>query len=201
MEINPAVKHTFRDRGHGDGATTTKAIPERDLPVLFLPRKNSKPILNINLYFRCLKISKLTLLYKITETQEKKKQSTNCTFTHPPPSANPGARRRRLSPKRVTFSNEHISAALELVVTGKPAAGSPRGSQRCTGLSGRRGAGPRRDGCSKLGMKTFPPPPPTPGPARQKGTLKVSPCLGQPAGEARRRRQLHRSPKYTRDLF
>lgn len=75
MEINPAVKHTFRDRGHGDGATTTKAIPERDLPVLFLPRKNSKPILNINLYFRCLKISKLTLLYKITETREKKNRA------------------------------------------------------------------------------------------------------------------------------
>lgn len=126
MEINASEKHTFLD-----GATTTKAIPEWDLPVLLLPRKNSKPILNINLYFRCLKISKLTLLYKITEMLEKTEHKL---YLHTSPTEHqPKARRRRLSPKRVTFSNKHVSTALELVVTGKLTAGSSRAPSAAPG--------------------------------------------------------------------
>jgi len=82
VEINASEKHTFLDQGHSDGAITTKAIPERDLPVLSLPRKNSKPTLNINLNFRCLKISRLTLLYKITEILEKTAQTVPSHIPH-----------------------------------------------------------------------------------------------------------------------
>lgn len=140
MEINPSEKGTFWDWGHGDGATTTKAIPEWDLPVLSLPRKNSKPILSINLYFRCLKISKLTLLYKITVILEKTEHKL---YLHTSPTkCQPRARRRRLSPKRVTFSNECVSTALELVVTGKPAAGSPQAPSAVPGSAGDGGLDP-----------------------------------------------------------
>lgn len=140
MEINASEKRTFLEQGHCDGATTTKAIPEWDLPVLSLPRKNSKPILNINLYFRCLKISKLTLLYKITEILEKTEHKL---YLHTSPTeCQPRVRRRRLSPKKVTFSNENVSTALELVVTGKLAAGSPWAPSAVPGSVGDGGLDP-----------------------------------------------------------
>lgn len=140
MEINVSEKRTFLDQGHGDGATTTKAIPERDLPVLSLPSKNRKPILNINLYFTCLKISKLTLLYKITEILEKTEHKL---YLHTSPTERqPRARRRRLSPKRVIFSKKNVSRALELVVTGKLAAGSPRAPRAAAGSAGDKGLDP-----------------------------------------------------------
>lgn len=44
--------------------------------MLYLPRQNSNPTPNIHLYFGCLKISKLPLLYKITEILEKTRAQT-----------------------------------------------------------------------------------------------------------------------------
>lgn len=65
--------------------------PEWDLPVLPLPWTSSDPH-RINPYFGRSEMSQLALLCKTTTTKKNpgKKPSTNCAFTHPPPSTSLG---------------------------------------------------------------------------------------------------------------
>lgn len=94
-------KRTFLDQGHSDGATTTKAIPEQDLPTLSLPRKNSRAILNINLYFKCFKISKPPFPCKIREILEKTEHKL---YLH----TSPTERQPRASIRSLESKDSHI---------------------------------------------------------------------------------------------
>lgn len=142
--------------------------PEWDLPALPLPWTSSDPH-RINPYFGRSEMSQLALLCKTTTTKKKPWKKTEhklCLHTSPT-EHEPGPGERRLS----------VRAGRSVSGDRRGAAGAPSAARLC----GSR-VGPRRNGCAKLGTKTFP--------LQQKGRLKVSPCPGQTAAEAGRRRQL-----------